>query len=85
MVSTRRVPLFGTLVALSLVFVVSAQGQVTPEARQAHSAERSTPGALQVGEMAPLFTLKSLDGSTETDLASFREKKPVVLLFGSYT
>lgn len=42
-------------------------------------------GALQVGDMAPTFTLKSLDGESETALASFRGVKPVVLLFGSYT
>ena len=39
----------------------------------------------EVGEMAPTFTLMSLDGKGETDLASFRGKRPVVLFFGSYT
>lgn len=41
--------------------------------------------APQVGDVAPVFTLKSLDGESETDLASFKGQKPVVLLFGSYT
>ena len=41
--------------------------------------------ALKVGQEAPTFKLKSLDGKTETALKSFRGKKPVVLLFGSYT
>ena len=41
--------------------------------------------SLTVGEMAPDFTLKSLDGKSETKLASFKTKKPVVLFFGSYT
>lgn len=40
---------------------------------------------LHAAEMAPNFVLKSLDGSEETDLSSFRGKKPVVLFFGSYT
>ncbi|MFQ5603765.1 MAG: hypothetical protein ACE5HS_10900 [bacterium] len=41
--------------------------------------------APKVGDTAPLFKLLSLDGKDETDLASFRNKRPVVLFFGSYT
>ncbi len=41
--------------------------------------------APKVGDVAPVFTIKSLDGKSETDLASFKGKKPVLLLFGSYT
>jgi len=41
--------------------------------------------ALKVGQNAPLFSLKSLDGKQETDLKSFRGEKPVILFFGSYT
>jgi hypothetical protein len=39
----------------------------------------------KVGEEAPDFTLKTLDGEGEVTLSSFRGKKPVVLIFGSYT
>lgn len=42
-------------------------------------------GAPKVGEMAPLFKLGSLDGKSEMDLKSFAGKRPVVLIFGSYT
>lgn len=42
-------------------------------------------GAPKVGDEAPTFKLKSLDGATEFDLADDRRKKPVVLFFGSYT
>ncbi len=42
-------------------------------------------GTLGSGEMAPDFRLKTLDRSQEVDLASFRGKRPVVLIFGSYT
>ena len=42
-------------------------------------------GALQIGDAAPVFKLKSLDGKEEMDLASYQDKKPVVLFFGSYT
>lgn len=41
-------------------------------------------GGLQVGEVAPNFVLKSLDGKSETDLSELNAK-PVVLFFGSYT
>ncbi len=42
-------------------------------------------GAPKVGEVAPLFSLKVLQGKRRVDLASFRDKRPVILLFGSYT
>ncbi len=43
-------------------------------------------GGLKVGDEAPVFKLKMLDDDTmEVDMAGFRETKPVVLFFGSYT
>ena len=42
-------------------------------------------GVVKVGDMAPDFTLSSLDKSTRVDLAAVRQHKPVVLVFGSYT
>ena len=41
--------------------------------------------APKVGESAPTFRLKSIDGKEAFDLARFRGKRPVVLIFGSYT
>lgn len=39
-----------------------------------------------VGDAAPDFKLKSLsDPNKEVQLASFKDKKPVCLIFGSYT
>ena len=38
-----------------------------------------------MGSVAPNFTLKTLDGKREVELSSFLGKKPVVLVFGSYT
>jgi len=43
------------------------------------------PDTLKVGDVAPDFTLKSPDGKTEQTLSSFKGKKPVALVFGSYT
>ena len=40
---------------------------------------------LLAAEVAPDFTLKSLDGKSESTLAELRSEKPVVLFFGSYT
>ena len=38
-----------------------------------------------VGQAAPNFTLRTLDGKRTVKLSDFRGKKPVVLVFGSYT
>ena len=40
---------------------------------------------LEVSEPAPDFTLADPTGKREVTLSSFREKRPVVLIFGSYT
>ncbi|MCG8608247.1 hypothetical protein MJD09_25090 [bacterium] len=40
---------------------------------------------MEVGDFAPEFTLKSLHGKSSTNLQSFRDRKPMVLFFGSYT
>ena len=43
------------------------------------------PDNLQRGDVAPNFTLKSPDGKRLVKLSDFRSKKPVALVFGSYT
>lgn len=42
-------------------------------------------GALRVGDVAPDFTLKTLDGKQSVQLSARRGAQPVVLVFGSYT
>ena len=37
------------------------------------------------GDMAPDFTLYDIEGENSVTLSSFRGKKPVALVFGSYT
>jgi len=39
----------------------------------------------RVGETAPDFTLRTPDGKTSVRLSDYRKKKPVVLVFGSFT
>jgi hypothetical protein len=38
-----------------------------------------------LGDQAPDFTLRTQDGKREVSLSEFRGKKPVVLIFGSFT
>lgn len=38
-----------------------------------------------VGELAPDFSLKTLDGKETIALSNFKGDRPVVLIFGSYT
>jgi len=47
--------------------------------------EGQQPGTLQVGEMAPDFTLKRHHSGETVTLSSLRGVKPVALIFGSYT
>ena len=42
-------------------------------------------GAPRVGELAPDFTLPTIDHKADVTLSSFRGNQPVVLVFGSYT
>ena len=46
---------------------------------------RARAGHLNIGDTAPEFTLATLDKSAHVSLASIRNDKPVVLVFGSYT
>lgn len=41
--------------------------------------------APKVGDLAPDFTLHDISGTESTTLSDFHGKKPVALVFGSYT
>ncbi len=56
-----------------------------PTRRKGHRRGMREDNAPKTGDAAPSFKLSTLDGEDETDLESFRDKKPVVLFFGSYT
>ena len=66
----------------SAAFAQEREGRRGSRGRGRMSKDDSAP---KVGEAAPTFNLKSLNGKHETDLAAFRGKRPVVLFFGSYT
>ena len=42
-------------------------------------------GTPRVGDLAPDFTLSDLSGKESVTLSAFRGKKPVALVFGSFT
>jgi hypothetical protein len=42
-------------------------------------------GKLRVGNKAPDFSLETYDKTSRVQLSAFKGKKPVVLVFGSYT
>lgn len=46
---------------------------------------RARAGQVQAGDMAPDFSLPTLDHTATVQLSSFRGSQPVVLVFGSYT
>jgi hypothetical protein len=46
---------------------------------------RARAGTVNVGDTAPDFRLPTLDHQSAVQLSSFREDRPVVLVFGSYT
>ncbi len=62
-----------------------ARNRQQRQQRPRRGRSRNDANSLAVGEVAPVFTLKSLDGKSESDLTKLRKEKPVVLLFGSYT
>jgi peroxiredoxin len=41
--------------------------------------------APKMGDMAPDFTLNDVEGQNSVTLSNFRGKKPVALVFGSFT
>ena len=47
--------------------------------------QRPADNGLKVGQLAPTFKLASIDGKDKFDLKIYREKKPVILFYGSYT
>jgi hypothetical protein len=47
--------------------------------------QKYDPGAPKVGDLAPDFQLFDVRGEESVRLSDFRDKKPVALVFGSFT
>jgi hypothetical protein len=71
------------LLKLGVSFVSLLLGSSTLEAQRPGS--RRAPDQLREGDMAPDFKLSMVDGKRQVRLSSFRGKKSVALIFGSYT
>ncbi|MDQ3621703.1 MAG: redoxin domain-containing protein [Verrucomicrobiota bacterium] len=70
--------LAATVAFVALALPASAQ-------QKANKRDLRMRDTVRVGDEAPDFTLKTQDGAREVRLSSFRGKRPVVLVFGSYT
>ena len=78
------------LMIVGIVALFSAQMQpVFAQGRRGgpgmSKLDRREAGTLKEGDLAPDFELKEIGKKNKVKLSSFRGKKPVVLIFGSYT
>lgn len=84
--SGLRVGCAATSVLAILTMSSFSWAQSKDDIRKIMKEHESRPDtAPKVGSEAPNFKLKVLDGDKELELSSFKGKKPVVLVFGSYT
>ncbi|MFT5730879.1 MAG: peroxiredoxin [Desulforhopalus sp.] len=60
-------------------YILNFRSKLTKQQRQ---LEKKAP---KTGDMAPDFTLSDSTGTESVTLSDFRGKKPVALVFGSYT
>ena len=70
-------------ILLVVTFLAATSGFAQRPGRQ--RGDLRMPDTSRVGDVAPDFKLKTKDGSREITLSSFKGKRPVVLVFGSYT
>jgi hypothetical protein len=82
MVTLRRGSLF--LAAMMLVLSITSYAEAQRKKPPRRGGGRD-PDLLKVGDNAPDFKLKTLDGKKTVSLSSFKGKQPVSLVFGSYT
>ena len=75
-----------TLTRLLLVAaLMSAAGHVHAQREGRRAGDLRIPSKLKVGDPAPDFKLKTKEGNREVALSGFKGKRPVLLVFGSYT
>ncbi len=79
---TKKVLAGFGLLAGTILAGTTIAAQVSP--RQVIK-EMLREGSLKVGDVAPDFSLQERDGVAHVKLSSFKNKKPVALVFGSYT
>ncbi|MCX6897606.1 MAG: redoxin domain-containing protein [Verrucomicrobia bacterium] len=74
-----------THLLLTLAMVMAISAAIAQNRPGRHSGDMRMPDTLRVGDAAPDFKLKTKDGGREVQLSSFKGKRPVVLVFGSFT
>ena len=60
-------------------FIIKFRSKLT---KRQHKLDKKAPKS---GDLAPDFTLSDVTGTESVTLSDFRGKKPVALVFGSYT
>ncbi|MBI3837337.1 MAG: redoxin domain-containing protein [Planctomycetia bacterium] len=68
-----------------LLFSAALAKQKDGESRRPGPESPRREGTPKAGDVAPDFTLATLDGKQQVRLSDFRGKRPVALVFGSYT
>jgi hypothetical protein len=78
-----------TLSTIILIMSGCASSKIEPppllNGGKGHPGDFRRVDTVHLGDMAPDFKLKTLDGKRTIRLRQFRGKRPVVLIFGSYT
>lgn len=77
----------GLAVDMRIVRLLAAMMLVASAAlaQQAKAPQRPLEGKLAAGDLAPDFELTVRGGEQKVRLSSFRGRRPVALVFGSYT
>ncbi|MBI3271434.1 MAG: hypothetical protein HYZ53_20760 [Planctomycetes bacterium] len=76
---------FVTLGLLCASLLAGAVREAGAQHRPPGQDPRGPDKAPKLGEAAPDFTLRSLDDKQEVKLSKLVGKRPIVLVFGSYT
>jgi len=78
-----------TIFTLALFLGGCASGKIKPSPflneKRGLKGDFRRVDTVHEGDMAPDFKLKTMDGKRTVKLRQFRGKRPVVLIFGSYT
>jgi len=76
-----------SLPAVIAALAMAPGAQLPPVPKSAAEAKKmgDRSGKLKPGDMAPDFTLKALHKDARVTLSGFRNRRPVALVFGSYT
>ncbi len=80
-----KLKIFTALLVLGILLAGNTTDAQGAEDARRKAMKQRREGKLKVGDAATDFTLDSPDGKKNFKLSSFKGKKPVVLVFGSYT